>query len=1083
LLSEAGSLIALIEILSSLPDTRITLALILSGLIASQLWPFPPRRSSKESESLSPEDGPVLITVHGTFAAHGDDTGSAWWQQGSDFAAKIQESTKLAKIIPFHWNGNNSEPERREAGRLLARRIMDLENNAVPYHLIGHSHGGNVIWHALQQELRRSNLPNLQSWTTVGTPFFRFRHNTVELDLVVPLLLSGWLAQLIGWERAKLIFNKNIAVRLKDTGPTGPLVGYLGQAALGLLALVFAYVALRILVQVVCIALNAIKSAKERSCYEKARGRHLAVWSFSDEALSGLAGATKIPTSELGLFPPISVPGSTLLARLFSPLLLPLLMLYNHLVAPLSNWSIRRRVRDTMHGNPYRLTYVDTVASHPVDSSAPPVLTPDDEAALEATSTRNGAQMLSSLRSVLGVFQVGSPFAIFRDRLSGAISFDGLVHNNYFSNASVVACVCSHIQSAPTTARTVLTSDHRRSIWDWVQIGPWRRIFAYGLILALAYNAALYVHNTVLLPLTKEGQLIAMVRKGDEAVPSPSETANPHSEELKQARHVWTTVRCSIDPQACAPREPLPDAPADSTRDDLSINMGDDGLIPLLEHLRWSSACLPNCQARDHWMALLLRYLKTNAPYPSRAEYDPAIASPDEHWYRNRLDRLYLAAKMIGSINYVPLMGKLETRADLPTHELRKHLEAAAKTSYPGLRGQVLYLLPFLDLKFSEELSAEWDKDLAPLDRLRSKLRLAEGMVCGIQSEERWGTRPAKVLLERADANRNWWGSKECQKHNQVGGDALLAAERDWRQKTTANDTARFASIAEVLWAESPESRRPKLSKLLAVLQDQHSKDVQAALGRRDLNGVLNLLIRRTHFDLHKPEHAESFARNMEQAYALIDWKAPPFHQLAELFQKKASSRELFARFLTRLVKMDDVPGGWHTPMYRLLQAKGHMGIRQLIYDECDEGSRDHCRRWMTLVDSTSFAYEANNMYSFGINEPEREIAKFLTGAKYAEGDLVESGDNDLLLRSKVSADLSVGYTAVGNFDAALRLASAAEKLENQILAFAEILATWHWAKRGGHGRGFLAYESQADQPGAKPPTIGQAETKFIQEY
>ena len=44
------------------------------------------------------------------------------------------------------------------------------------FNLIGHSHGGSVIWHALRlATLQRHDLKLLRSWATVGTPFLHHR--------------------------------------------------------------------------------------------------------------------------------------------------------------------------------------------------------------------------------------------------------------------------------------------------------------------------------------------------------------------------------------------------------------------------------------------------------------------------------------------------------------------------------------------------------------------------------------------------------------------------------------------------------------------------------------------------------------------------------------------------------------------------------------------------------------------------------------------------------------------------------------------------------------------------------------------
>jgi hypothetical protein len=72
----------------------------------------------------------------------------------------------------FAWSGRNSDRDRREAATRLLEGMLVLEEKRRPYHLIGHSHGGTVIWNALVLAASKDrNLRQLKSWTTMGTPF------------------------------------------------------------------------------------------------------------------------------------------------------------------------------------------------------------------------------------------------------------------------------------------------------------------------------------------------------------------------------------------------------------------------------------------------------------------------------------------------------------------------------------------------------------------------------------------------------------------------------------------------------------------------------------------------------------------------------------------------------------------------------------------------------------------------------------------------------------------------------------------------------------------------------------------------
>src|SRR5687768_12788445 len=105
-----------------------------------------------ETASSAPTE--LVIMVHGTGAAHHDDVGSAWWQRGSDFSGWLQrELGESVDCCPgglvFHWSGANSEASRRDAAEELMAVLDDLERRQVRYHIIAHSHGGNVVWRAI----------------------------------------------------------------------------------------------------------------------------------------------------------------------------------------------------------------------------------------------------------------------------------------------------------------------------------------------------------------------------------------------------------------------------------------------------------------------------------------------------------------------------------------------------------------------------------------------------------------------------------------------------------------------------------------------------------------------------------------------------------------------------------------------------------------------------------------------------------------------------------------------------------------------------------------------------------------------
>lgn len=124
-----------------------------------------------------------IVAVHGTFVngLEKGNFGGDWWQIGGELEKDIKRfvSTKSGAVefVPFGWSGKNSEAERHAAGVLLLETIMTIEKAGEAYCLIGHSHGGSVVSHALLEAAHSQNAPlkHLSRWVTIGTPFIHNR--------------------------------------------------------------------------------------------------------------------------------------------------------------------------------------------------------------------------------------------------------------------------------------------------------------------------------------------------------------------------------------------------------------------------------------------------------------------------------------------------------------------------------------------------------------------------------------------------------------------------------------------------------------------------------------------------------------------------------------------------------------------------------------------------------------------------------------------------------------------------------------------------------------------------------------------
>src|ERR1700730_4263142 len=114
-------------------------------------------------ESLGEPRRETVLLIHGTFANKAVSA-PAWWHPGSDFCRKLDLSLSQqgspargwahigSPTNVFAWTGDNLESERRIAGDGLAKTIKDLEASLgiSRYHIVAHSHGGNVVLHALR---------------------------------------------------------------------------------------------------------------------------------------------------------------------------------------------------------------------------------------------------------------------------------------------------------------------------------------------------------------------------------------------------------------------------------------------------------------------------------------------------------------------------------------------------------------------------------------------------------------------------------------------------------------------------------------------------------------------------------------------------------------------------------------------------------------------------------------------------------------------------------------------------------------------------------------------------------------------
>jgi hypothetical protein len=127
--------------------------------------------------------------VHGTWAAP-EPAANRWYQQidGGDaaagFVAKLDTALQkrgsaarcwahcTADSPIFQWSGENSWIARTRAASALGDYVAKLRKDGWRYHILAHSHGGNVVVEALPQIVAAPTSNDLPSTiVTLGTPF------------------------------------------------------------------------------------------------------------------------------------------------------------------------------------------------------------------------------------------------------------------------------------------------------------------------------------------------------------------------------------------------------------------------------------------------------------------------------------------------------------------------------------------------------------------------------------------------------------------------------------------------------------------------------------------------------------------------------------------------------------------------------------------------------------------------------------------------------------------------------------------------------------------------------------------------
>lgn len=136
---------------------------------------------------------PICLTPSSIKRASSYTSSNNYWAENTKFIEKLKDLCEthenLALFDAHGWSGDNTKTNREIAGAYLANRLCGsngevayysgYRNKRVAFHLIGHSHGGNVLNEFTKRAAAAPEWPEqwqIKSITYLSTPFFNQLH-------------------------------------------------------------------------------------------------------------------------------------------------------------------------------------------------------------------------------------------------------------------------------------------------------------------------------------------------------------------------------------------------------------------------------------------------------------------------------------------------------------------------------------------------------------------------------------------------------------------------------------------------------------------------------------------------------------------------------------------------------------------------------------------------------------------------------------------------------------------------------------------------------------------------------------------
>jgi hypothetical protein len=610
----------------------------LMGAVAALKWPVTSKRRGLRQQ-LPGGNQPVLILVHGTFASSVSDEGGAWWQIGGTVHQALEKRAPGAfAYLAFHWSGANLESARRDAAQSLSSILRQLEEQARPYHLVAHSHGGNVVWQAfLRCTSAGHKLRYLRGWTTLGSPFFSFQTRSPQLWHVIPLAVFGALFLRGGSAMTTVWTRTNSMWSVFESFEGGVLTPIIVDALIVVTAAVGALLAFDLLLRLTGVVRNRVRNRRQAAAYKLYGGLHHAMYSSVDEAINGLGAVVRLDASRLRLVPAAPYFNEASWGKFFSPLTFPFAGLWNLIMpVPLNSW-VCSLLKDKMHGNDVRGSEVAAVSHLPLPGTTGASLSAEEEAELRTRTSASAGATLSLAQESLGIFAAGSSVSVAFQQV-GPNSLGALVHTSYFASQQILDSICESIVGDGTAVGIPSDVDSKQVAELDIRLLVSRLAFPQTVLLSLAFFMVwlivLVLYQTGIVPRTTSARLAAMVNQ------------NLPAGRLSRGREarIWYAALCGSG--RCADAAPGYHFEVQSV----------DNLESMVDLIRWQAACKgSDCKLRDSFLEWTVGQFKQADPMLYIKSEQPA--------FERRIDMAWLAVSRLAALKQVPDIFSNEVKA------------------------------------------------------------------------------------------------------------------------------------------------------------------------------------------------------------------------------------------------------------------------------------------------------------------------------------------------------------------------------------------------------------------------------------